>query len=187
MSTETYEVPGINDIREIGKLRILLGENPFHLHFLVYASEGMDEEKGFAIVCIEYGLFSWGISVNVAKESMAEIIKSFLNTHLATQEGREYLFGELKSVSREAFWALYRQVAFLFGDPTPPELALQIKKVQEQLNQGDAAANVDKVKTLLQELQDLLREEEEQIMTHRVDMDQIKKWILTHDAPVVVL
>jgi hypothetical protein len=175
MEPVEYEIPSINDVRSIGKRFIVLDgrKKTFHIHYLMYAASGPSGETGFAICCIEFGLFSWARTEISAREDISLMVTDFLEAHMIDTVGRQFLLKQLEDTSREAFWSLYRQMAFISGEPRPPGLAEALGSVRKLLEAGKTELAASQLIAVLEQL----REAEEQMTSHMVDVDALKRWI----------
>ena len=147
-----YVIPAIGDVVAIGKGWIATSDiNRLEkVHYLIYNEEGPLGEDGFAGVCLEYGLFSWGASFKDAENDLGEMSKSYVESLMRTAEGRQQIYEELGDGSLEGFWSLYRQLTFLLGDSE--------EAVMGELTRKEAE----------------LREAHEKINMLKVDMDMLK-------------
>ncbi len=99
--------------------------------------------------------------------------------------GRQHIMNELRSESRESFWALYRQVAFAIGEPAIPNIQSEL---DEMLQRPAGTLDRERIEQWMQSMRDMqeqLREREEVITTLKVDIDELRRWIAANEAAVV--
>ena len=119
MAVNTFSVPELYKIEAFGKLIIERSNREDHVHLLIYEAPGPNGEKGLEAACLDWGLFSWGLSLDDALFDISTMCLEFL-----LESSAEHIAEESASHDMDEFRSIYRKMVAIFGEPKEREVEL---------------------------------------------------------------
>ncbi|EMK02916.1 hypothetical protein LEP1GSC166_1853 [Leptospira kirschneri] len=164
---------------EIGKVTVFgktwrkINSHSLKIHYIIYEQKGPQGEPGFHAVGLELSVFGWGSTEEQAKELLFASIDLYLKK-LGNEE-REIVFELLGDTTAEKYWAIYRQLLYLFGDPESDRLRalqednerlkqLSETKVEENIELQEEVAELKIDYHLIKEKYDALKKEKDSVV-----------------------
>ncbi|GBF52091.1 hypothetical protein LPTSP4_36290 [Leptospira ryugenii] len=153
----------IQNIVQFGKAYGFANYEKFRLHYLVASTRTPDGQDGYLAYGLELGLTAFGKDPDSARNDLRAIAREFLSKEERTHEEVFYL---LSNTIGEKYWALYRQVCFLFGDPDfekNKNLTSENKRLKEDIADLHEDYTIQKIEKnqLLEEFEKMKKEFED--------------------------